>query len=919
MLGHIVRIVLLVRVDHLLLGWWWEVFTSCGKTPRVNQERKRKMAKNMTRKSIASAAVISLGLVGLSALPAQAALSSVTIAPLSGTNSNFLADAGFVLQATGAGAGASEDIEYLIEGAVASDFTAVDFGYTTSALSTITAQSDLNGSASVATQSASDNTSVIAPSTAWQPANTNLIWMEFDESNITTATTITITAFRDDVTANDEYDAGEAKLGSYTFTVHPSSALTASLTTSDPGIGSVQAKSNVKFSDVNMASIIEDGNIGKVDFTLNGSKVSISFQSDEYSAAKDAFVVEEASARSYAANDVLVTLPYILDDSTAGNGATTQVATSIIDSIGAVGEFGDDHVATSGGSTADAVRAGSGSFTVFTDVTATSGKSNAGAPITWTIEEVSNSSTLSGTITAGGSSLTNATAGVVDSIDVDVTASASGRASLTLSYSGLKAGDTFKVTATAKTDDGANGSQSDTYTVVTPQYKDVVVDNYYGGNMRAVENGDTVSVDLLIRDDFGTPLQTAARVDYLVDAASSGDKNGTSATTTNGRVTVSYTDNNVADATDVFEYSDVDVANSAGVLTAQTDSGDLFTVKSFKSLDTATRVVISNDSDDTNSSITTSTLAAGNERTTDADAGTYTEYITATVYGSKGAALAGVPVTVSSSGLYFGVEDDGATNDGVLEISSKDSITVYTNASGVANVYYHSNSAGKFVISATSGSGSDATAAGAVSFSAAASSTGASISFAGSDSTATSGSTFKIVGTLTDKFGNPVEVTSSDTERVRISYVGDGITLPSTLPTTTDSNGQMSFSVLLGANDSDDGVVTMTYDLNGDSDLTDLGDITATFTVDVNPEPVVDQKVNAGSFKGYVAVYARGYEGQRLSAKIGNDWVVADPIVNNQEDDTLFRVTDFTGAGYDIAVRIYIDRVLLATIPLTTK
>lgn len=80
-----------------------------------------------------------------------------------------------------------------------------------------------------------------------------------------------------------------------------------------------------------------------------------------------------------------------------------------------------------------------------------------------------------------------------------------------------------------------------------------------------------------------------------------------------------------------------------------------------------------------------------------------------------------------------------------------------------------------------------------------------------------------------------------------------------------------------------------------------------------------DQKVNAGSFKGFVAVFARGYEGQRLSAKIGADWVIVPSIVNNQEGGTLFRVTDFTGAGVDIAVRIYIDRVLIDTINLVTK
>ncbi len=74
------------------------------------------------------------------------------------------------------------------------------------------------------------------------------------------------------------------------------------------------------------------------------------------------------------------------------------------------------------------------------------------------------------------------------------------------------------------------------------------------------------------------------------------------------------------------------------------------------------------------------------------------------------------------------------------------------------------------------------------------------------------------------------------------------------------------------------------------------------------------QKVNAGSFKGYVAIYAKGYEGQRLSAKIGNDWVIVPALKSRFE-----RITDFTGKGYQIRVRIYIDRVLEATINLTTK
>ena len=79
-------------------------------------------------------------------------------------------------------------------------------------------------------------------------------------------------------------------------------------------------------------------------------------------------------------------------------------------------------------------------------------------------------------------------------------------------------------------------------------------------------------------------------------------------------------------------------------------------------------------------------------------------------------------------------------------------------------------------------------------------------------------------------------------------------------------------------------------------------------------ETQADARVNAGSFKGYVAVYAKGYEGKRLSAKIGDDWVIV-PSLNSSFE----RIVDFTGAGVDISVRIYIDRNLMNTINLTTR
>ena len=76
-------------------------------------------------------------------------------------------------------------------------------------------------------------------------------------------------------------------------------------------------------------------------------------------------------------------------------------------------------------------------------------------------------------------------------------------------------------------------------------------------------------------------------------------------------------------------------------------------------------------------------------------------------------------------------------------------------------------------------------------------------------------------------------------------------------------------------------------------------------------------KVNAGSFKGYVALYALGHEGKRLSAKVGNDWVIVPEIP--AASNNLYRLVEFVGPGVDISVRIYIDRVLIQTINLTTR
>jgi len=70
------------------------------------------------------------------------------------------------------------------------------------------------------------------------------------------------------------------------------------------------------------------------------------------------------------------------------------------------------------------------------------------------------------------------------------------------------------------------------------------------------------------------------------------------------------------------------------------------------------------------------------------------------------------------------------------------------------------------------------------------------------------------------------------------------------------------------------------------------------------PAASADTKVNVGTFKGYVALYAKGYKGQKMSAIVAGKWITVASLASDFE-----RVVRFTGAGYTITTKIYIDGV----------
>jgi hypothetical protein len=120
----------------------------------------------------------------------------------------------------------------------------------------------------------------------------------------------------------------------------------------------------------------------------------------------------------------------------------------------------------------------------------------------------------------------------------------------------------------------------------------------------------------------------------------------------------------------------------------------------------------------------------------------------------------------------------------------------------------------------------------------------------------------------------------------------------------SDEDGNFSGSLDLPA-----GLTTGFHTLQLGSLTADGKELTASVAMELQG------KVNAGSFNGIIALYSKGFIGQRLSAKVGEDWVIVDSLKGDY-----VRITEPTRwIGHAVKVRIFIDRKLMATIDLVTK
>ena len=878
------------------------------------------MANLRARKGFAIAAATALGASLLSAAPAQAA-GELTLVPAAGTKWSVPAANGFGVKA------------YFTAGYSSSEAAKLKFKVTADGGASVDADAGAAALYAATTDllSGTGLTSAVLATAGGSPT-----YAAFEMENNVGATTETITVQAwIDADMDGVVDAGEWTSSVETITFHKHADVNWTLDIVDPTEGGTTAVAQVTSTNINLAQLTTGAatsQVGAVFYDTGAilwtdgatpaaydvADADIAVSAMAYNSTFDRLEATSAAATALAAADTIKADIYfetaaaaeagsVFDTEVGGaDGLTTTVANdtavatkteavaaSKVTALGAVTSAAStNNTATA----AAAVSVRTGATSLVATSTATYEALVTSAAVTFTISETGAASLVSGaSITAGGKTLSNANSGKTEFIEVTVTADALGVATLDMTLAGMTntaaLTNAFTIVANAESHTGTLA----TYTVADGAADNLQNLNAVGVNADTSELvfpvGSAFDLRYAVLDSYGALLTTAGHSVTVSDGA-----NSWSANVSGGYATVTvpaYAAATTKTMTPVVFKNGVDV----GIVEPTAE----VTIGTSKAAASVTGTGDSGTTSGAKKALNLKASAGGDTRIGGA-APAVTAATNVVITGSvKDSNLDGVAtsVTLSSPGLLF--EADGVWSVG--------SITVQTTSAGAYKADVRSNFAGKKVVTITSGA---ATATEELWFADAADDSGKTLTLNVPDYV-TPGTTLKITGSLVDAFGNPVTADGTD-EDFNLTYSGPGYY--GAAPTALTAAGTFTWNVLLGASDSGTATITVAYDLDEDGDYTDTGDLVVTKTVTLGSAPAAaaDTKVNAGSFKGFVAVYAKGHMGKRLSAKVGNDWVVVPALASN-----FVRVVEYTGAGYTIAVRLYIDRVLVNTITVTTK
>ncbi len=458
---------------------------------------------------------------------------------------------------------------------------------------------------------------------------------------------------------------------------------------------------------------------------------------------------------------------------------------------------------------------------------------------------------------------------------IKTTTDADGVAKVKISSAGLSANDVVSAVFSAET-------LSSTVEVIQKEASytsTAYITNY--GTKATTTDGVAVPVQIAIVDQFGgapadgTFDARAIFVSSSQSPASTNASNVTAVPVVGGKATLNILDNGTGTGANIYdiEYIKKDSVNGGYGSNSAVDIDSTFDIAIVSAADATagSLKVYTNSGQGTelskNTAETAYTLDNSSNALSVADFGNFdsryvlgtepTQTATAAVLYGKVAtassataasvAIAGGQVTLAGKGLLFKF-----TTAGSKDIYATDSITVPADADGKYSVSVWSQKAGTQTVTITSGSAKSLVE---IKFAQALATAGTSLVI-DAPANVLPGRTLVVTATLTDKFGNPVAVsTNADVEA---TYEGPGL-LVGTMPDVFDANGKLTFRVLLGANETGSSTVTVKYDQASDDDFTGTatGDLdlvkTATITIGAVAAKVV-AGVSGGTGKFNVAV-----------------------------------------------------------------
>lgn len=760
------------------------------------------MSKNTSRKGIAFGVAATVGFAGLTGvLPAQAA-ELVTLSPIAGTSYNVPLDETFTLK-TYFGAAAQNATTDKLKVRIVDADEALDFGSSTLKINEAAPAAVLSDLVDGVSITDVDNVAGVA----------SLDEISLVPGALTEKASVTVQTWVD-ANGDDIVDADEAKSGVRTINFLGKDDIKASIAIADStDFDSTDAEAKVVFSPALNLNLFADEesflDLGDLGVEMSGNAATLELNSDGSVTATDSNAVLEES----------YVVEALFDGNSIGKSTKVVVDHDVVTNADALVGLKNNNVTADG-----AVRTGTKNVDAVLTVENSEGDA-VGAGVLVRVFAEANLIDPAGTKPAETIKVNGKLVDASDDLAFNVFTDANGQVKLPVVASSGYADSSVHIYAEAE------GTEIDDllFTWQDAEYETISSADKSGSYDRSIAEGGSTSLTFEVKDQFGVAIGSGARVHFTIDGSDS-DLVDSWVTLVGGKAAVKVADT-TADESTSYEID--------GELEIQATNGNYETTDVWISNDdyyyvnvaeTATKFDELNDDDEFEVTVANADVAV--------------ESTTSTVSVNN----PGAPITISSKGVTFTIN----------EVEYADTVTVFSDSDGDVAFKASSKVAGEHTIAFTAGADSGSSI---FEVNPAAADSGVKLTLSAPAKVAPGG-VLAVVGTLTDKYGNPVFTDGEELVSFTYKDSGLGIAIAGNSVSDTDENGKFTLRYSIAANQSGTAVVTVKYDADLGDDTNKI--LSASKTVRINKSSTAS--ASAGSKK--ITVRAKNSLGETVKVYV---------------------------------------------------